>query len=129
MKIEMISSMIRRKWGWVLLFTSAGTLLCCALPIVLMSLGLGAAAAALYANLPFLPALGAYKGWVSIFSGILLIAAGWMLYRPGRVCPADPQLAAKCIASRRWNLLFFWLATGIWVFGVFFEGYFIRFFH
>lgn len=124
----MVNPFSQCKWGWVLLFTSAGTLLCCALPIVLMSLGLGAAAATLYANLPFLPAIGIYKGWVSIFSGIILIVAGWLLYRPGRTCPTDPQLAAKCMTSRRWNLTFFWLALIIWLFGVFFEGYFIRFF-
>ncbi|MDE3036949.1 MAG: hypothetical protein KGJ21_00630 [Pseudomonadota bacterium] len=117
------------KWGWVLLFTSAGTLLCCALPIVLMSLGLGAAAAALYANLPFLSVVGAYRAWINVGSAILLAIAGWLLYRPGHACPADPALAVRCKASRRWNLFFFWQALGIWVFGVFFEGFFIRFFH
>ena len=116
------------KWGWLLLFTSAGTLLCCALPVVLMSIGLGSAAVALYANLSFLPLIGAYKKWINIASFVVLAIAGLVLYRPNRTCPTDPILAAKCKTSRKWNTVFFWLALAIWIFGVFFEGFFIQFF-
>lgn len=28
-----------RRWSWLLLFTTSGTLLCCAIPITLVSLG------------------------------------------------------------------------------------------
>ena len=30
-----------RRWGWLVVFTTTSTLLCCALPIALVSLGLG----------------------------------------------------------------------------------------
>ena len=41
-----------RYWGWLVLFASSTTLICCALPILLVTLGLGAVSAALFANIP-----------------------------------------------------------------------------
>ena len=38
--------------GWLTLFITSGTLLCCALPILLVSLGFGAVAASLNYNIP-----------------------------------------------------------------------------
>ncbi|MDQ7050407.1 MAG: hypothetical protein Q9M92_13100 [Enterobacterales bacterium] len=44
-----------KKWGVIILFTSSATLLCCALPILLVSLGMGAVVASLYGEyLPWL---------------------------------------------------------------------------
>ena len=67
------------KWGWVILFFSTGTLLCCALPILLVTLGAGAVVATVAANIPFLVALSLYKSWMFLFSGILLLFGGWLL--------------------------------------------------
>jgi hypothetical protein len=78
---------------WLALFASTGTLICCALPIALVSLGLGATAAAISSRLPFLVSLPLHKNWVFGGSVLLLFLAAWVLYRPGRTCPADPKLA------------------------------------
>ncbi len=106
-----------RKWGWLVLFTSSTTLVCCALPILLVSLGLGAASASLFASVPFLVTLAQYKTWVFAASGIVLAVTAWLLYRPGRVCPADPELADQCNKAHRWNLRFFWAASLMWLVG------------
>jgi len=45
------------RWGWLVLFTSSATLICCALPILLVTLGLGAVSASLFSTLPFLVVL------------------------------------------------------------------------
>jgi len=106
-----------RKWGWLVLFTSSTTLVCCALPILLVSLGLGAVSASLFANLPFLVTLAQYKEWMFAGSGAVLILTGWMLFRAGRACPADPELAQLCDRAYRWNTRFFWSSAVIWVLG------------
>lgn len=107
----------RTHWGWLAFFASSTTLVCCALPILLVSVGLGAASAALFSNLPFLGALAHYKVWLFGGSGAALAIAGWALFRPGRACPADPDLAAKCEAAHRTNARLFAASAAIWAIG------------
>jgi len=108
------------KWGWIILFTSAGTLLCCALPIMLVSLGMGAVVAAMASNIPFLITLSLYKTWMFTGSGFLLLLGGWLLYHPGRTCPTDPVLAELCTKAHIWNSWLYWVSVGIWCVGFFF---------
>jgi hypothetical protein len=110
----------RTKWGWIILFTSTGTLLCCALPIILVSLGMGAVVAAMASNIPFLITLSLHKSWVFAGSGILLLLGAWFLYRPGRICPTDPELAKLCSKTHNWNCWIYWISAVIWCFGFFF---------
>ncbi len=106
-----------RRWTWLLLFASSTTLICCALPILLVSLGLGAVSAALFANLPILMSLAQYKAWMFGATAGLLALTAWLLYRPGRACPADPALADHCEKIRRWNIRFYWVSVVVWVIG------------
>ncbi len=99
----MSSEIETHKWGWLILFASTTTLVCCALPIILVTVGLGAVSAALFSNLPFLVDLVRLKIWFFSGSFMLLALAAWALYRPGRTCPTDPVLAQKCAAADRWN--------------------------
>ena len=108
---------VERRWAWVVIFTSSSTLICCALPILLVALGFGAVSASLFASVPFLVTLAQYKTWMFAGSGAVLVLAAWLLYRPGRVCPADPVLALQCDIAHRWNTRFFWLASVIWIVG------------
>lgn len=107
-----------RAWAWVLLFTTSGTLLCCALPIALVALGLGGVVASLAGAAPWLVTLSQYKGWMFLASGALIALAALALYRPGRACPADPRLAAACARAEGWNRRFLWLAAGMWSLGL-----------
>lgn len=108
---------------WLSLFASTGTLICCALPIILVTLGLGATVAAMTSAFPFLITLSQYKIWVFAFSGAMLGVTGWVLYRPGRSCPSDPILGAQCERINIWNRRIYWTSTSIWVIG-FFAAYF-----
>lgn len=110
----------QKKWGWIILFTSTGTLLCCALPIMLVSLGMGAAVASMASNVPFLITLSMHKIWVFAGSGLLLLIGGWLLFRSGRTCPTDPELAALCTKAHKWNQRLYWLSATIWCVGFFF---------
>lgn len=104
---------------WLALFTTTGTLVCCAIPIMLVTLGMGATVATMVANLPFLMTLSQYKVWVFILSGTLLLLSAWMMYRPNRQCPADTELAHLCQKSQRWNRRILWFSVILWVIGFF----------
>jgi len=104
---------------WLALFTSLSTLICCGLPIVLVSLGLGATYASLTDSVPFLVTLGKYKAVTFTVAGILISLSLWLAYRPGRSCPTDPQLAAKCQRIHVWNKRLLILAGIAWCLGFF----------
>lgn len=106
-----------RRWAWLVLFASSTTLICCALPILLVSLGLGAVSASLFASLPFLVTLAQHKAWMFAASGGVLSLTAWLLFRAGRSCPADPGLAAQCEKVRHWNIRFYWASVAVWVAG------------
>ena len=99
---------------WLALFTTMGTLVCCALPITLVALGMGATMASLVRNAPFLVALSQHKILVFAVSGILIALSGWLLYRPGRMCPTEPKLAELCIKTQMWNRRIVWFSTTLW---------------
>ena len=82
----------KRGLTWLALFTTTGTLVCCALPITLVTLGLGATVAAMTSTFPFLITLSQHKVWVFAISALMLALAGWAMFRPGRACPADAEL-------------------------------------
>ena len=54
------------------LFTSFATLLCCALPALLVTLGMGASLAGLIGTFPSITLLSNYKEYIFIISGILI---------------------------------------------------------
>lgn len=102
---------------WFSLLASTGTLVCCALPILLVSLGLGGALASLAAAFPVLVALAEHKAWVFGLSAVLIVAAGYTTFRPGRSCPPDPALAADCERAHRLSVWVFRVALSAWGIG------------
>jgi hypothetical protein len=104
---------------WLTLFASTGTLVCCALPIILVTLGLGTTVASLVSAVPFLITLSQHKILVFIFSGLMLTLSGWLMYRPGRVCPTEPELGALCSKSQVWNRRIYWFSVILWGIGFF----------
>ena len=100
--------------GWLGLFTSLGTLLCCALPILLVTLGFGAVVATVTSQSPWLMTLVEQKIWMFGISGGLLAACAWVIWSQRKTCPIDPELALYCQQAKRWNLRLFWCALAIW---------------
>lgn len=103
--------------GWLTMLFSSGTLLCCALPILLVTVGLGAAVASLTAAFPPLVTLVAHKDWVFGVSAALLATAGYSVFRPGQTCPAEPALARVCQRARRLSTRLLRVSLAIWVVG------------
>jgi FtsH-binding integral membrane protein len=104
---------------WLTLFITGSTLLCCALPILLVSLGFGAVVASLNYNIPGLLFLAEHKQWTLILSALLLVGLAWVIWRPNQRCPADAELATYCQTAKCWNKRVFWLSAGIWCIGFF----------
>lgn len=105
--------------AWLTLFASTGALICCALLIALVTLGLGVAVASLTASFPILITLSQHKAWIFAGSGVLLVLTGWLMYRPGRACPTDPAAAALCERLQKWNRRVYWSAVAVWGVGFF----------
>ena len=106
-------------FSWLTLFASTGTLLCCALPIILVSLGFGTAVAAITSSIPVLITLSQYKVWLFIISGVLLAGSAWFIWRASRKCPIDPLAANLCQHAQKWNRRIWILAGTIWCIGFF----------
>jgi hypothetical protein len=91
--------------AWVSLLASSSTLVCCALPALLVMLGAGAALSGLVAAVPQIVWLSEHKGWVFGTASVLMLAGGVLQWRNRTApCPLDPQLRAACLRTRRWSL-------------------------
>ena len=101
------------------LLFSGSTLICCALPILLVALGFGASVAYLTHAMPWLVGLSRHKVWIFGIGAIYLTLTGWMIYRPGRACPTDPDLARLCQKADRLNRLVLWIAVAVYAIGFF----------
>ncbi|NRA30387.1 MAG: hypothetical protein HRU11_08995 [Parvularculaceae bacterium] len=92
------------------LFASVSTLLCCALPAMLITFGAGAVMAGLTAQVPGIMWLSAYKGPLFAVAGVLLLGAAFMKWRARNApCPIDPRQARACMRMRligTWTLSF-----------------------
>jgi hypothetical protein len=117
-----------RTMGWrdtaaptLSLFASTSTLLCCALPALLVTLGLGASLAGFVSAAPWLVALSKYKVWLFAGSGLMLALAGLMHHRARNLpCPIDPAQARACARLRRISAAMLAFSAAIWAIGFFF---------
>lgn len=86
----------------VSLFLSASTLICCAIPALLTSLGMGVVLAGLVSDFPQIVWLSEHKIALFISAGIMLAIAGFSLWRARHMpCPADPAQAKACTRLRK----------------------------
>ncbi len=91
-----------RNANLVSLFTSSSTLLCCALPALLVSIGAGAALSSLVSNVPQLIWISEHKPLVFSLAGAMLGFAGFMQWQARNApCPVEPDLAAICTKTRK----------------------------
>lgn len=103
------------------LFTSLGTLLCCALPALLVTLGMGAALAGFISAVPWITAISDYKEIVFAVSGIMIAIAAFLQWRARHApCPADPQKARVCNMLRRFSWIILGISAVIYLTGFFF---------
>lgn len=103
------------------LFTSVGTLLCCALPTLFVTLGMGAALVGLVTTLPFLITLSEHKMIVFGVAGVMIAASSTLQWvKRNAPCPVDQNAARACMRLRRLSVYITAFAAVIYFTGVFF---------
>lgn len=108
------------------LFSSFSTLICCALPSVLVLLGLGTTVASLLSAAPWLVSLSRHKVWTFSIAGTLIAASFAMTYlvaprlRRGEICEADDP--TTCGEVSKLSRVVLWGSALIWS-GGFFVAY------
>lgn len=104
-----------------MLFTSFSTLLCCALPALLVSIGAGAALAGIVSTVPQLIWLSEHKVGLFIFAGGMLAMTGALRYRNRNVpCPIDPVQAESCKRLRKTSGIVYVISLILYATGFFF---------
>src|SRR6202795_344048 len=99
--------------SYLSLFTSLGTLVCCALPSLLVLLGLGATVATVLSEVPWLVTLSHHKNWVVIVAGSLIASNFVYVYaiapklkiKNGSCDSNDP---AACQTASRFSRIVLW---------------------
>ncbi|MCY4321647.1 MAG: hypothetical protein OXC37_04520 [Bdellovibrionaceae bacterium] len=104
--------------SYLSLFTSFGTLFCCALPSLLVAIGMGATFAGLIGIVPQLVWLSENKILIFSLSGILILISSILIYlNRSASCPIDPEQAKACASSRKWSIRIVILSSVFWFFG------------
>ncbi len=86
------------------LFASSSTLICCAMPALLVSLGAGATLASLVAIFPKIVWISEHKEVIFLSSAALMLISGVLQWRNRYApCPVDPQLRNACLKTRRYS--------------------------
>lgn len=100
------------------LFASSGTLICCALPALLVAVGAGAALSSLVALFPGIVWISEYKEIVFGFAGFMLSAGGLAQWRARAApCPVEPALRQACLQTRQLSLWLYGLSLALFMIG------------
>ena len=84
------------------LFATSSTLVCCAIPAVLVALGAGAALSSLVSVFPQVVWLSEHKEGLFAFAGAAMAVSGWIQWRNRTApCPVDPKLRDACLRTRK----------------------------
>lgn len=103
------------------ILSSFSTLLCCALPALLVSLGAGAVLVSVVAVAPQLIWISEHKIPLFAFAGLMLALSGVSAYRNRDApCPADPTQARSCMRLRGWSAGILCLSAAVYLIGFFF---------
>ncbi len=102
------------------LFSSGGTLICCALPALLVSLGAGAVMASVVSFVPQIVWFSEHKLGVFIFAGVMLSISGLLQWQAKSLpCPSDKALAELCNKTRVNSLRIYVFSVCVFLIGGF----------
>lgn len=103
---------------WLALFASSGTLICCALPALLVAVGAGAALSGVVSAVPGLVWASEYKAEVFVFAGLMLAASGVVQWRNRFApCPVNPALRDACLRTRKASARIYLVSLAVYAVG------------
>lgn len=102
----------------ITLFASSSTLICCAIPALLVALGAGATLSTVISIFPKIVWVSEHKIEVFTFAGVTLTISGYMQWR-GRYapCPVDPVLRDTCMRTRKASLIVYSFSLLLYLIG------------
>lgn len=104
------------------LFTSFSTLICCAIPSLLVVIGMGAVLASFISIFPWLIIISKYKVQVFAVAGLLLIITIYLSWRfKNAPCPINIKQAKICNRLKIINLKIIIVSLVIYLVGFFFS--------
>ena len=120
-KDHLHSNLIKTKHlSYLSLFTSGGTLICCALPALLVGLGAGAVMVSLVSSVPQIVWFSEHKLGVFIFAGVMLSISGFLQWKARSLpCPSDKALAGLCNRTRINSLRVYYFSVIVFLIGGF----------
>lgn len=100
------------------LFASSSTLVCCAIPALLVALGAGAALSSLVSIFPQVVWLSEHKEQLFGFAGLMMIGSGALQWRNRSApCPTDPALRDACLKTRKTASTLYAVSVVLYLFG------------
>jgi hypothetical protein len=110
--------------SYLSLFTSLGTLLCCALPSLLVLFGLGATVASVLSEAPWLVAMSHHKNWVFVVAGVLISANFVYVYAiaprlQAQTGACDPNDPSACQTASCFSRIVLWCSAVLYLIGCF----------
>lgn len=106
--------------NFLALFTSTGTLICCALPSALAAVAGGSAVVSLISAVPWLVPLSQNKEWIFLGAGLMIALSAFLTFRPKGTVACTIAGGEGCRGASRFQKGMFWLSSGIYGIGVFF---------
>jgi signal transduction histidine kinase len=109
--------------NYLSLFGSFSTLICCALPSLLVLMGMGATVASALSIAPWLVTMSKHKVWTFTIAGALISMSFMMTYwvapriREGEACIEDDP--TMCGRVSKFSRMLLWGSATIWSFGFF----------
>tara|TARA_B100000886_G_scaffold173612_1_gene118783 strand:- start:811 stop:1206 length:396 start_codon:yes stop_codon:yes gene_type:complete len=120
--VRIILEMIKKLITFFSLFGSLSTLLCCALPVTLVTIGMGATFASLTATFPQIIWITQNKGSLFLITGTLLLASYILMKRSEKVsCPIDVDQREVCQNSKSASHKLFWFTLIVYGLGLLFS--------
>ena len=119
---------MKKSISFLTLFSSTSTLLCCALPALLITIGAGGVMASIYANVPGYTTFVGNKNLLFIIAAVLLIINGLFLwFNRNAPCPLDAKKAKTCMQTRKMSRTIYFISIGIYCVGFFFSFLVVNF--
>lgn len=106
--------------GYLALFTSTGTLVCCALPSAIAALAGGGAVASLVSTFPWMVSLSRQKEWIFLAAGIMIVVSGILTLRPRGKIACSLTGGRGCQTAGRLTRIISWTSVLVFVVGALF---------
>ena len=105
--------------SFLALFTSTGTLLCCALPASLAAIAGGSAVVGLMSTFPWLAPLSQHKGWIFLVAGVLIGFNALLSFRPKGAVACAITGGKGCEVAGSFSRVMLWTSIVVYSVGVF----------